>query len=160
MRKYLWVGIPIILILVLAGCVSKDVLLPPMALQTEIFQKQTNTLTTVLDAYDKLVTKIVNQYYAEDIARKEIALTDAEGRVKLTEYKTLLNSVKTELDKELSALRQKRSEFELALTMNRDAYLALDSKLREYMGKGTLTSNDINRLISEMVQIYEKLKTR
>ena len=160
MRKIALGGLAALIALFVIGCVSSEVIVPPLDLQREVFLTQDANARKLLDVYDSKLRRIVTDHARESLQRELVKLTDPEGRAKVSDMLAAFNAVEQERDKDLSALEQKRSEHLAALDSNKAAFLAIDMKLREYMKSGSITPAAVNQLTSDLVAIYKQFSQR
>lgn len=156
MRKVALVGLIALIAVGIFGCVSPDVIVPPLDLQREIFLSQDANSRKLLDIYDAKLRRIVMDHARGTLKSELSQLTDPEGQANVADMLALFNAVDAEREKDLSALDQKKTEHMSALDSNKAAFLAIDLKLREYMQSGSLTPATVNQLTADLVEIYKQ----
>ena len=147
-----------VLALLLGGCVTSQVLSPPLDLQKEIFLKQDANARKLLSVYDAKLRKIVGAHAEVTLAEELAKIQDPEGKAKVAGMLAALSKVTGEKDRDIAALDRKKAEHIAVLDMNKTAFLAMDFKIREYLGKETLGAKEINQLLTDLAQIYASFR--
>lgn len=157
-RRLAYLGLLTAFLFVLGGCVSTEVLTPPLDLQKEIFLKQDANARKLLDVYDARLRGIVKDHAKTTLAEELEKIQDAEGKARVADILAVLSKVDGDKDTDLGALDKKRAEHTAALDVNKAAFLAMDMKIREYLSKESLSAKDINQLITDLAGIYASFR--
>lgn len=144
--------------LILVGCgANKEVFTPPLNLQKELFELHDANARLYVKTYNNLLKSLVIELAKEDLKRQVADITDPEGKIEAGKLLLILDEINADREDDLSALETKRVEFLAALDVTKDAYMAIAAKINEYVNQAKVSAEDINLLVGEMFNIYDKV---